>query len=491
MAVSVPTSTQIEREALELSSSDVIPRLSLVDEPDPHRHLRVVVPMDPTQATWVAYEESPLYMNEAHTKFILRPPFDNRRPPRFVLYFPHEERAPLDQHVFLTVVDENKPFDCDATSVWSVFPAEASSTSTPIAKGMITYRNERSFTILDETRNTEIKFSWPNRRIRLERAAPFMTGNGENGTLLGTCAQSIPSPIGIRYGLSECMHARLSYLMDMKRNRDDKTIPTYECIIQRQFLIANQSDITFSRMSSICISSDTFTTSVDGFPTRALTMMSAPESSRVAQPEQLIQPFITVHQSLQTIPARGMLQITDHAAKFEHSFLVATIQQVPTTAGEYANVAVDVWLPTHEIQRAVVQPGTVQVHAQSGIVDFDDITAVTYWSRESDQADMNVEWSRLYLPGTSPRISVQCVIRQNSTAGAFATLSAFNHYSRPMLLAFAIYPGQPSACTDITATTGAQPLLDFPWRSSSRGVVYKVFLLNNMNEPISFRGTIN
>lgn len=492
MAVSVESSIQIERESLDLAPSEPIPRLLVADVVDPHRHLKVTIPLDPSQATWVAFEESPLYMNEAHTKFIIRPPFEGRRAPRFIFYFPHDDCSPLDQHIFVSVVDENKPFDCDATSVWSVFATDAPPTTSPIAQGLITYRNEQSITILDQTRNTEVKFAWPNRKIRLERAAPFMTGSGDNNILLCSCDPPVPSPIGIRYGMAECMYARLSYMVDMKRNRgDDKTPPTYECVIQRQISIINDSSVSFSRISSICIASDTFNASTDGFPTRALTMMTSPESARVPQPEQLIQPFITVHQCMETIPSRGTLQITDHAAKFQQSFLVATIQQVPITAGEYANISVDAWFPTRELQHAITQPGVVQVHAQSGIVDFDDITAATFWDRSSDQADMNVEWSRLHLPGTAPRITVQCVIRQNSTTGDFATISAFNHFSRPMLLAFVVYPGQTNVCTDIAATMGAQPIADFPWRSSSRGTIYKVFLLNNSNDPISFRGTIN
>ena len=492
MAVVVTSSSQIERESLDLTSAESVPRLTVTDDIDPHRHLKVIVPLDPTQATWVTYEETPLFMNNTRTKFITRPPFDGHQPPRFILYFPHADRAPVDQHVFLSVVDENKPFDCDATSVWSVYPTEASPSSTPIARGLITYRNEKSFTILDELRNTEVKFAWPNGRIRLERNAPFITGSGDTAVLLGTCPQSIPSPIGIRYGLAECMHARLSYMIDMKRNRgDDKSAPTYECVIQRQFLIVNRSDVTFSRVSAISIASDTFTASVDGFPTRSMSMMVTPESAMMSQSEPLIQPFMTVHQCLQTIPAQGSLQITDHAAKFDRSFLVATIQRVPIEVGEYANVSVDVWLPTRDLQHVIVQPGAVQVHAQSGIADFDDITAVTRWDRAADQADINVEWSRLPLPGANPRITVQCVIRQNSTTGDVATLSAFNRYSRPMVLAFVVHPGQTTVCSDINATMGAQALIDFPWRASSRGIIYKAFLLNNNNEPISFRAAIN
>lgn len=483
-SIVVQKACQIDREALELSQCEEIPRVKLVDGPDPHRSLRVVVPLDPTHATWVEFEQTPLFINTTRTKFTIRPPFDAKQPPRFVLYFPHENKKPIDRHLFLSVVDGNKPFDYDKTSIWSVFPLAASPSSVPIARGLILRRSDAALTILDVERNTEVKIL--SKKIRLERESPFRPGVGAKVTLFGQSESSIPSPVGTRYGLRNCLSARLTYLFDLQRQKDeDDDIPSYACTIQHQFLIKNESSVKFSRVSSVSIASETFFYSEDGYPTRAFTM-----SSPDVQPVQLIRPLYTLHETKTTIPARGNLIITDHAAAIQRAFAVVTIGEPPVRVGEYAATSVDVWLPTADVYKAAPQPGVAQLHVTGGIPGFDDINAVTPWQRSDDQADIAIPWTRIGFFNSATKISAQCIVRQSQPNIDYVSITVVNYFARPMLLAFVIQPGAIGACSNIEAVAGARAIDNYPWLSSVRGATYKVFVVGAFKEPIAFRGTI-
>lgn len=483
-SIIVRTADQVEREALELTQSDSIPQVKFVDAPDPHRSLRVVVPLDPTHATWVEYELTPLFINTTRTKFTVDPPFDAKNPPRFVLYFPHEDKTPIDRHLFLSVVDKNKPFDEDKTSIWSVFSMDAPPSSPPIARGLILRRSDAGITLLDTTRNTEVKIL--SKKIRLEREAVFRPGVSSKPVLFGHSNSSIPSPVGIRYGVRNCLSARLTYLFDLQRKKDsDAEIPSFACSVQHQFHIKNESSIKFSRLSSISIASETFASSEDGYPTRAFAL-----AAEGTQTLQLIQPFFTVHETKTSIPPGGSLIVTDHAAAIEDAFVVVTVGMPPIGVGEYASTSVEVWLPTMDVYKAAPQPGVAQLHATGGIPGFDDITALTPWQRYDDQSDAAIPWTRVIFTNAATKVSAQCVIRQSQPGVDYVSITVVNHFSRPTLLAFVVQPGVLGVCSQIEAVSGAKAVLDYPWTGSARGTTYRLFVVNSYREPISFRGTI-
>lgn len=477
-AVDVSTTRQITKENLQLTRTDRIPALRFTDEVDTHRRLSLVVPLDSFQATWVEYEETPTFLNTAQTRFIVRPPFDGRRPPRFTFYYPHEEGAVLDKETFVSVVNENEPFDTTATSTWDVYSIHAQ--GAPLASGKMVRQTEHFITLLDENQSTEREFSWPNPNIRLERSAPFRTGAGTDDVLLGQCPAGLPTPIGVRYGIAECLNARLSYMLDLKRT--DGGIPTYECIAQRQYIITNTSDITFSRVRNIAVSSETLSTSADGHPTRSLVMESSPE------PPSVVRPLFSLFETMVTLSPRTAHIFTEVTTKTPQSYIAATTSVVPTTVNQFASVSLDAWLPGEFTSHIAVQPGAVQIHVEHGTSPHDAITSVAYWQRDEDSA--HAPWIRLPLSGGTSRVSVQCVTKEIKSRQYEVTLAVINYFRKPMLLAFALQPGLLDVCSAITVVSGAQPVPDFPWASGLRGETHAVFITNDRNEAIVFRGTV-
>lgn len=480
--VEVQSPEQINREALELSHCDALPNVSVVTLPDEHRALKLVVPIDPTHATWVEYEQAPIFVNATRTKFVISPPFEASKPPRFVLYSPHGQQEPIDRHMCLTVVDKNKPLDGDKTSIYSVFPINAPASSEPIARGLMIRRSDCTVTILDVNRKQEITILSKN--IRLEREAVFRPGVGATASLLGHSDSSIPSPVGIRYGMMDCLSAKWTYLFDLRRRKEaDADIPIYSAVLQHQFLIENKSAVKFSRVSYISITSETFQASEDGFPTRALAAASS-------EPLQLVRPFFSLHELKLSIRGHSSHLVNDRGATMEECYAVVTINVPPTRVGDYANLSMNVWMPTAELYRAAPQPGVAQLHVKHTIPGFDDVTAVTRWQRSEDQSDASVPWSRIVFPETATRLSAQCIVRQTQLEVDYVAISVVSYFSRPMLLAFVVQPGVPDSCSQIEAVSGARPLSTYPWMNSVRGTNYRVFVVEAYKAPISFRGTI-
>ncbi len=468
-----------------MPSSESVPVVRLLDAPDPHRSLKVAVPLDPTHATWVESEETPRFVNITRTKFTIHPPFDAKNPPRFTLYAPYgDSDAVLHKSVGLYSITDSKPLDGKETSVWSVYPITARLPHPPIARGIMLRQNDSCFTLMDLDRNTEVTMSM--NKVRLERESLYRPGIGAKSTLLGHSASSVVSPLGVCYTLPNCLHARLTYLFNLRQQKDATAdFPVYTCALQRQFHIKNDSDIRFSRITTLSIASETFTASEDGYPTRAFN----PESGSM-QPIQLIQPFLKTHEGVFTLRERGSHIITDDATLFDTSYAVVTVNEVPLEVGVYSKNSTEIWLPTAYLHSAAPQAGVAQLHVKHGPGEFNSITAVSHWNRHEDQADASIPWSRVRFSDTATRISVQCIIRQSHQGVDYVNITAINYFTRPMLLAFEVHPGVLGKCSQIEATSGARPLVDYPWKTSARGTSYQVFVVNNQQIPISFRGTI-
>ncbi len=476
--VSVASAEQTLRESLQMPELGTPPRLEVEDAPDPDRKLSLFVPLDPFQATLVEYEEAPTFLNTSRTKFICRPPFDGRRPPRFTFYFPNDDRTLANREMFISVVSENEPFECDTTSIWTVHAMEGP--GVPLASGPMVRQGERSITILDTVRATEVKFCWPSSRIRLERSAPFRTGVGDDEVLLGQCPSGLLSPIGIRYGLPDCLSARLSYMLHIRRVGSDDT-PAYVVIAQRQYAITNASDINFPRVRHIMIASDTLTASVDGHPTRSF-------QAETQERTPVVRPLFSLHETMATIAARSTHIITELVPTGRECSVVATLALVPTLVGQMAPITFEVWLPADAARSLVVQPAPVQVHVENGTPFFDDVTDTHFWQQYQDEA--SAPWTRISLPNTNTRISAQCINAQSRRESYQVSISVINHFTKPMLLAVPVYPDRFDVCGQIEAVSGARQIFDFPWKSSARDAEWALFVLNNRHEPISFRATV-
>lgn len=481
----VKTTQQLEKELLEIPNSESVPVVRFVDSPDPHRSLKIAVPLDSTHATWVESEETPNFVNATRTKFIIRPPFDAKNPPRFTLYAPYgDSDAVIQKGVSLQSVADIKSLNGKETSIWSVYPITSRLPHPPIARGLMLHQSESSFTLLDIDRNAEVKMSM--KKVRLECESAYRPGIGAKSSLLGHSTSSVVSPLGVCYALPNCIHARLTYLFNLRQRKDASgEFPIYMCMLQQQFHIKNESDIRFSRISTLSIASETFTTSEDGYPTRAFSLES--DSSRSIQ---LIRPFLKTHEGMFTLRERGTHIITDDAIRFDTSYAVVTIDEVPLEVGVYSKNSTEIWLPTAELHEAAPQAGVAQLHVKHGPGGFDSITAATRWQRHEDQADVSVPWSRIRFSDTATRINTQCIVRQSHQGVDYVNISAVNYFTRPMLLAFEVHPGTLGKCSQIEATSGARPLVDYPWKTSTRGTTYQVFVVNNQQIPISFRGTI-
>lgn len=474
----VPSHDQVMREVFKLSSDEKLPLLDIVDEPDPHRRLSLVVPLSSFEATWVQYEETPTFFNTARTKFVVRPPFDARRPPRFTLYSPHEETI-VDRELLLSVVDENEPFESDATSTWLVYSLH--NAQTPVTKGVMIRQGESTIVLYDADRGTEESITWPNKNIRLVRDAPPRFGTNGEKVLFGQCASGLPSPIGLRYGIAECVSARLSYMFELQRV-DVDDVPAYSCTAQRQYTVTNASDVNFSRVGHLVIASETFATSVDGFPTRSFVAEVQQE------PTPIIKPLFSLRETMMNIPARSTHILTEVAATIDQCFVVATIEVVPTVVGQHAVLSFDAWLPTEALNRFAVQPAPAQLHVDNGVPFYDTLTGVLYWQRDEESA--RAPWTRIPLSTTTTRIGIQCVNKQTMNGSYQVALTGTNFFIKPMLLAFALHPGRLDSCSNIEAIEGAHRVESLPWMNSTRGVTYAAFVLNDRKEPISFRGVV-
>lgn len=482
-AVQVLSAEHTTRELLGLEYATPIPQLVVEDDPDPDRKLSVFVPLDPFQATVVEYEETPTYLNTSRTKFICRPPFDGRRPPRFVFYFPYDDRVPINREMFMSVVSENEPFECDAKSRWTVLSMDAPPAT--LASGLMVQQGERSITILDATRTTEVKFSWPNHRIRLERSAPFRTGVGDDEVLLGHCPAGMPFPVGMRYSIPECLSARISYTFSVRRVSGDDETPEYISILQRQYLVTNASDVNFPRVRHITIATETTTTSLDGHPTRAF---QADVQSASSSSSSVTRPLTSLREIMATIPARSTHILTEVVPAPRECAIVGSVTEVPTAVGQYATLSFDMWIPTETARACVVQPAPAQIHVENGIPFFDDVAGTLFW--QPQQAELAAKWMRVRLPEPSAKIAIQCINVQTRRNSHQAAISVFSYFSKPMLLAFPVYPNQFDVCSRIDEISGARQVYDLPWMDSASGAQLKVFVLNNRGEPISFRATV-
>lgn len=431
---------------------------------DLERSLLVVVPLDPSHAAWVQFEETPTYVKADKTKFIVHPPFDGTKPPRFSFYLPHEEGAVLNREMYLSVVDEDKPFDSGVSTIWTVKSLHHASV---IAQGVMSRRSDSSITIYDQTTKMETKFGWPNPSLRLEREAPLAFSSA---AVLGECPSGMPSPVGVRYGLQGCLNARLAYMVDMSRLDDG----SYACVIQRQYTITNDSDVRFDNITQLAIASETFASSEDGFPTRAMPLDQVVTTTT---------PLFSLRQVSMSIAPYSRQMMIDAGATIDKSYVALTVGSPPTQVGELATFVVDTWLPTKELLAAIPQPGVIQLHINNEGAPHNNITGVSHWMHGSEKLGA---WTRVTVPAATTRVVVQCTGRETRIGTDSVYIAVSNVFNKALYLSFVVTPDR---LVGIEAVHGARAV-DCPWKDNAYGVNYAVFELNDTGEPILFKGTV-
>lgn len=461
-AVAVQSAEDVCRQSLGLDNNGHVPALKIVDAPDLCRSLTLVIPMDNLQATWVEYQQSPIILNEENTLFVVQPPFDEDAPPRFIMYLPRDDDNMMT-YVKLSVVKDNKPFADQRRATWTVF---SNKTDARLAEGPIVERTKSTLTIANMDTETNIMFAWPDKRIRLEsrQASTFRTGIDGSPTLLGECLSGAPRVLGLRYGLSRGLSARLTYILNIHRLKNDD-IPTYECALNRQFLIENNSDVTFAQVSNIVIASETYMHSDDGYRPREL------ETSM-----QVIRPMFKLQRTAMTILGGGKHYINETNTHTPQCHVVCTIDNIPSKFGQTENANVCLWLPTSFLFQNMPQPAATHVHIRQHALFFDDIIGTAPWFQNTEIKIFDAPWTCIPLNTTTQRMSVTCTKQTNSTR---VGLHVTNYFQVPMLVAFATYPGHPELCNDITATKNAHLLPTQPWETSGRLPTHTVFIVDS------------
>lgn len=460
-AVPVTSAKAICRKSLGLDDDDPIPTVKIVDESDPHRSLKLVVPLDSLQATWVEYMQSAIMLDEYNTLFVIHPPFDEDAPPRFTLYFPDDDDK-IMTHVKLSVVRNDKPFECHKRATWSVF---SSKNRTKLAEGPIVERTKTTVTIADMDSEKNIMFTWPNKKLQFEsrQSSTFRTGIDDSPALMGSCLSGVPRVLGLRYGLSRGLSARLTYMLNIERTKY-VDFPHYSCVLNRQFFIENNSDVTFSQVSNIVIASETYRPSDDGYRTRELQMNT-----------QIINPLFMLHATMMTILPGSKHYINETVFGNVACHVVCTVDDVPFKVGQSGDVGVCMWFPTPFLIKNMPQPAASHIHIRHREMFFDDIIGMAPWFQNTEQEFRDTQWKSLSLNTTTHRMRVTCTRQIDETRVA---VRITNFFQETMIVAFATYPGHPERCNHIEATKNAHTVDSYPWETSELVSIYTLFVVD-------------
>lgn len=453
--IGVLSNDQLATEALNLEGTDGYPRFDLDVDFDPERRLTVTVPLNPFDATWVTYEQMPVYLNQRHTKFVVKPPFDPKRPPRFTLYDPHDSKAFAPTHNW-SIVREKDAVGSDAASVWEAWTV--SSPQSLIAKGVMIDRTHRTITLQQPISREEVCLAWPNENIKLVREAPIRLGLTEDSVLLGHCPEGLDGPVGVRYGIPECLTARMTYMFELIYDNDAGE-PNYKCGFRRQLLVTNNSDIAFPRIEAITVLNETFHASEDGHQTREFIAGAG------------LFPVSSTHPAMyMTIEPRSSCILNDPLREMVSSCkLSATVDVQFTNPGELSSVAIDAWSVSRELKKVVARPSAIQVHVHHNDTPYGNLTGVSFWEGKGSGL-----WTRVPVCRSTDNVIVQCFREERVGRARARHFEVFNDLSKPFVLVFTLS----SQITNVeTIDPEVRALEDVAWLQLNLGSQYKAFLL--------------